>query len=129
VALTFSDALTTARSQDWEKRVDAARALVAWVGDARVDAALLLLLDDPDNTAPVLAAAEGLLASSAPEALRLFAVGWSSAWHQSRDWMADALRAALGSGMLERGALELLLHDDDETVRTAARSMCEWARP
>jgi hypothetical protein len=102
--------------------------LVEWVGDRQVDAALLRLLSDRDDTAPVLAVAERLLDRPMPAALRVFAAGWCQVDDQSADWMADALRAAVRSGRVLEGALELLLDDDDATVRRGAQAMRDWLR-
>jgi hypothetical protein len=128
VILTLGDALVASQSTDWVERVDAARALVGWAGNDQADAALLRLLDDGDDAAPVFAAAEALLASATTAALRLFAVGWATCDVSSADWMADALRTSLGSGSLGLDTLEALAQDDDARVRTGVQAILHWAR-
>lgn len=125
----LEDVLTSARSDDVDERTDAAVTLVLWIGDERADAALLNALEDPDDTAPVFAAAEALLECATPVALRLFALGWARADDQTGDWMADALRFARSSGAVGRDSFEGLLADDNEEVRDGARSILDWMRP
>lgn len=57
MSVMLQDAPAAASSADWATRAEAAGSLVSWAGDDQADAALLRLLDDPDNTAPVAAAA------------------------------------------------------------------------
>lgn len=115
----------------WEQRASLGERLAPCVGEAGVDARLLALLLDPDDTAVTYRTAIALLNEHSTQALRLIVLAKSRADDNTRDWIEGAftnLRAdTLGAcdEFLAR-ALVVLGVDADPVCRETAQDLLQW---
>ncbi len=108
----------------WEQRIAEAGELApqAWRSD--VDARLVELLLDPEDTAVSQAAADGLLARGALTGLRLFVEAFGSAEEATRNKLGDCLYLDDGGRWaFVRQALPALLEDPRPAVRQGAAAL------
>lgn len=110
-------ALAASRSSTWQHRADAAEVL-ATMGDAEADAAVIRLLND-DDLAVVRRAAACLLALPTATALACFTSVYAVADDQAGDSMNDELRVAVAMDQRVRPALGLLADAGDSGARSA----------
>lgn len=121
--------LTLARSPRPDVRADAGRELAAYVGDSRADAALIRLVQDPDNTLPTLETATALLTLGDDAGVRLLALALSDADEDSVTHSLDALWDATPTesefdALLTR--VERVALDPDPSVQAGARTLLTW---
>ena len=123
--------LVAARSSAYVERMQAARALSAFVGHARVDAAMVDLVLDGEDTAVGVEAAEVLLEREDAAGFRVLAVGWHRADPTTLDHLMAAFSGALFTWACStpqhrdhvRGVLNGLVADTDPEVAAGATDL------
>jgi hypothetical protein len=126
---TIEQLLTLALSPRPDVRANAGRELAAYVGDARADAALIRLVQDPDDTLPTLETATALLTLGDDAGVRLLALALSDADEDSVTHSLDALWDATATESefdALRTRIERVALDPDPSVQAGARTLLTW---
>jgi HEAT repeat protein len=131
----ISDLFALARSENYEDRVQAGRALSLVAEESGVYEVLVHLLLDADDTAVIQETADALLKRRTPAAIRPYLAARANARGEDEDHLYSALSGAffdLSSdidgkcGFSEM--VSLFLVDEDERVRTGASIVLEEIR-
>jgi hypothetical protein len=126
---TVEELLAQARSSRPDVRADAGRDLAAHVGDERADAALIQLVQDPENTLPTLETATALLARGDDAGVRLLALALADADEDSVNHALDALwDAAATDSELDalRSRIERVALDPHPSIQSGSRTLLSW---
>ena len=126
---TIEELLVLARSPRPEVRAVAGRGLAVYVGEARADAALLRLIQDPDDTLPTLETATALLTRGDEAGVRLLALALADADEDSVNHSLDALWGLTPTEPewdTLRARVQLTATDPDPSVQQGARTLLSW---
>lgn len=115
----------------WESQAAEGETLAADVGAPAVDARLLALLLDPENTAVTLRTALALLEQRSHQAVQLLVRASARADDNHNDWIGDAIvefraRHLGDDDDFLRGALSASQNDPDQASAKAARDLAVW---
>jgi hypothetical protein len=126
---SVDDLLAQARSPRPDVRADAGLELAAHVGDERADAALILLIQDPEDTLPTLETATALLARGDDAGVRLLAVALADADEDSVTHSLDAMWGASATDAefdALRARIERVMLDPQPAVQHGAAILLNW---
>lgn len=120
-----------AMSDGWEARAAEGEAIAPRSGTPEVDARLLALLLDPEDTAVTYRTALALLRQRTPEAVRVVVCADARADANHSDWIGDAFATVRADALGDddeflRSTLSGLSADRDEACARAARALATW---
>jgi len=125
----LEELLIAARSPQVEVRANAGRDLVAHLGDARAEAAIVALIHDANNTLPTFETALALVTTGGGRGVRLLALALADGDEESFTHASDALWDVTQTQDdldLFRARVEQAATDPDAAVRTGADYLLRW---
>ena len=124
LTLTFQEALANVRSQHWQQRVRAVRALGTFGGQAAIEPLLFALQDEDESVRAAAIAALAPLGERVPIA-PLVAALHDPAWHVRETAILTLVQRR---EELPADVFDEVLHDSDNTVREAVFLAIQWTR-